>query len=245
MDWTDDGIVLSARRHGESSAIVTLLTAEHGRHGGLVRGGAGKRGRGLLQPGNQVRATWRARLAEHLGTYSCELSHGFAAHLLDDPQRLAGLSAACAVAEASLPERESFPAVYEGLLVFLSSLDGDAWPTVYVKWELGLLGELGFGLDLTQCAATGRNDELAFVSPKTGRAVSLSAAEPYRNLLLTLPPFLLADGQAGTFQEVADGLKLTGFFLERHVFGHRDRRLPAARARLAERLAFSVPDTSC
>lgn len=236
MDWIDQGIVLSARPHGETSAVVTLLTRGRGRHAGLVRGGSGKRMRGILQPGNLVEAHWRARLAEHLGTMTCELAKSYVADVLADADRLAALSAACAVAEMALPEREAYPAVYDGFIAFLETLGGEAWPTVYVRWELGLLGELGFGLDLTECAATGQNDQLAYVSPKSGRAVSLAAGEPYRNRLLALPRFLVDGGGAASGTEAADGLDLTGFFLERHVFVHRRQGMPAARLRLVQRL---------
>ena len=242
MEWIDDAIVLSARTHGEASAIVTLLTRHHGRHAGLVRGGSGKRMRGVLQPGNRVDARWRARLAEHLGTLTCELARAFAADLLDDPGRLAGLSAACAVAESVLPEREPHTVVFEGLLALLEALQSEAWPSLYVKWELGLLGDIGYGLDLSCCAATGVNDQLAYVSPKSGRAVSLAAGEPYRNVLLPLPPFLLATGAVGDADEVADGLRLVGYFLERHVFAQHDRQQPPARRRLVERLVGESMD---
>ncbi len=237
MEWNDQGIVLSARRHGETSAIVTLLTLANGVHSGLVRGGASAKASGALQPGNKVSATWRARLAEHLGAYKCELTRAFAAPLLDDPPRLAALSSACAVAEAALPERHPYPAIYEGLSRLLEALEGDAWPALYVRWELALLGDVGFGLDLASCAATGRNDQLAYVSPNSGRAVSLSAGEPYKKSLLPLPSFLLEEGKAGDPKEVADGLKLTGHFLNRHVFAQKDRAEPPARSRLVQRLA--------
>ncbi len=240
MEWTDDAIVLSTRPHGEAAAVARLLTREHGVHAGLVRGGAGKRLRGVLQPGNRVRATWRARLADHLGTYACEPTGAVAAALLGDPLRLAGLSAACAVAAVALPEREAHPAVFAGLAALLDALAGEQWPSAYVKWELGLLGELGFGLDLSRCAATGGNDQLAYVSPKTGRAVSLSAGEPYREKLLALPPFLLAEGATGDGAAVADGLRLTGHFLDRHVFVHRAGGVPAARQRLVDRLHHTL-----
>jgi len=236
MEWVDQGIVLSARRHGESSAIVTLLTRQFGRHAGLVRGGTGKRLRGVLQPGNTVQARWRARLPEHLGSMTCELTHSFAAAVMDDGDRLAALSSACALSEAALPEREVHEAVYDGLLVLLGAIENNNWPTVYVHWEIGLLGELGFGLDLSACAATGRNDQLAYVSPKSGRAVSLAAGEAYKGKLLPLPPFLVSPDAKGDLREVADGLRLCGYFLERHVFVHRDQGLPAARRRLANRL---------
>jgi DNA repair protein RecO (recombination protein O) len=236
MEWTDEGIVLSARKHGETSAIVSLLTREHGVHAGLVRGGVSKTRRGMLQPGNQVQAVWRARLAEHLGSYTCELIHAHAATVLDDPARLAALSSACALAEAALAEREAHGALYDGLLVLLGALEEEGWPTVYVKWEVGLLAEAGFGLDLSRCAATGRNDQLAYVSPKSGRAVSISAGEPYKKTLLPLPPFLVTPGAIGDAGQIADGLRLTGFFLERHVFAPHGRQMPAARLRLAGRL---------
>ncbi|MDP6573469.1 MAG: DNA repair protein RecO [Rhodospirillales bacterium] len=236
MDWTHDGIVLSARKHGETSAIVTLLTRQKGRHAGLVRGGAGRRQRGVLQPGNLVHAHWRARLPEHLGTLTCELAHAHAAEILHDAPRLAALSAACAVTDAALPEREAHPAVFDGLAALLDALVGGSWPSVYVKWELGMLGELGFGLDLSRCAATGSNDDLVYVSPKTGRAVSASAGEPYKDVLLPLPPFLLDEGMEGGAAEISDGLGLTGYFLERHVFAAHGKALPAARRRLTDRL---------
>jgi len=250
MDWTDQGIVLAARKHGESALIVQLLTRAHGRHAGLVRGGAGRRLRGIYQPGNAVTARWRGRLAEHLGSFVCEPGTSHAAALLDDPPRLAALSAACAVAEAALPEREPHVAVYEGFLALLDALDradrdeaadksAALWGEVYVRWELGLLSELGYGLDLTSCAATGRNDELAYVSPRTGRAVSLSAGEPFRDRLLALPPFLAGRGP-GAPAEIRDGLLLSGHFLERHVFAPLDRSSPPARARLLERLASDL-----
>jgi DNA repair protein RecO (recombination protein O) len=237
MEWTDEGFVLAVRPHGETSAIVSLLTRDHGRQPGLVRGGSGRRLRGLLQAGNLLRATWRGRLAEHLGAYVVEPVQAFSADLLRDPLRLAALSAACAVAERALPEREPHAAIFDGLGVLLRALSGEQWPSVYVKWELGLLGELGYGLDLKSCAATGRNDGLVYVSPRTGRAVSMAAGEPYRDKLLALPPFLLDSASEGNGAEIAAGLRITGHFLERHLFAPHGTHLPAARQRLAERLA--------
>ena len=235
MEWHDDGIVLTARKHGESSAIVTLLTREHGRHAGLVRGGMGRRKRGLFQPGNRVRATWRARLAEHLGSYTCEMTAAVAAPFMDDRLRLAGLSAICAVAEAALPERERYEPVYEGMGILLDVLDQNIWPIIYVKWEMGLLQELGFGLDLTCCAATGITENLTYVSPKSARAVSADAAEPFKHMLLRLPGFLIDTGQTASWPDIADGLRLTGFFLDRQVFAHtRECQAPAARGRLVD-----------
>jgi DNA repair protein RecO (recombination protein O) len=154
MEWHDEGIVLSARPHGETAAVVQLLTRAHGRHAGLVRGGQGRRARGVLQPGNRVAGTWRARLADHLGSYTLELESSHAARLMDDAERLSALSAAAAVSERALPEREPHAACYEGFLALLSALEGDHWAEAYVGWELALLAELGFGLDLESCSPT-------------------------------------------------------------------------------------------
>ncbi|MBH63279.1 MAG: DNA repair protein RecO [Alphaproteobacteria bacterium] len=255
MNWTDNGIVLSARRHGESSAIVQLLTKSHGRHAGLVRGGTGRKLRGVLQPGNEVVGSWKARLSEHLGTYTIELLRSRGAALLSDPDRLAGLSAACAVAELVLPEREPHPGTYEGMLALLDGIvGGDAWPQMYVRWEAGLLAELGFGLDLDSCAVTGSLHGLAFVSPRSGRAVSEEGASTYRDRLLKLPAFLVANGYGigdpvpghpdQIYRAISDGLALTGYFLERHVLLDRDRALPPARTRLVERFTRRTTTSS-
>ncbi|MBF0561491.1 MAG: DNA repair protein RecO [Alphaproteobacteria bacterium] len=234
MDWTDEAIVLSTRRHGETSAIATILTREHGRHVGLVRGGAGRVGRAVLQPGNRVHARWWARLEDQLGTLNCELARAEAAGLLVDARRLTCLAAACAVAAMALPEREPCPAVYHGFTGLLDSLAGtdDGTAGAYVRWEMALLAELGYGLDLDHCAVTGRNNDLAYVSPRTGRAVCASAGEPYRDKLLRLPRFLLT-GETPMPQEVVAGLTMTGYFLTRHVL----TIMPSARIRLAEILA--------
>lgn len=233
MDWQDDGIILSVRKHGESSAIVNVLTRGHGRHAGLVRGGSGKRLNGILQPGNKIQARWHARLSEHLGSYTVEPMKAYAAAALSDARRLAALTSACALIEASLPEREPHPAILDGFEILLGALEDDSvWPVIYVKWEIGLLAELGFGLDLAHCAATGTTEDLTYVSPRTGRAVSTAAAMPYKERLLPLPAFLI-DRNAEA--DIASGLQLTGYFLENHVFQHRDTEIPAARRRLAER----------
>jgi DNA repair protein RecO (recombination protein O) len=241
MEWTDDGIVLSARKHGETSAVVSLLTVDHGRHAGLVRGGAGRRARGVLQPGNRVSAHWRARLPEHLGSLTCELVHGMAATMLDDGDRLAALSAACTIVDSSLPERQPNSETFERLSILLATLkEGGDWAAPYVRWERDLLADLGFGLDLSCCAATGRNDQLAYVSPRTGRAVSLSAGEPYQAKLLLLPGLLLDDDETGSVEDAVQGLAVTGHFLETNVYSHFNERLPAARRRLAGRLQDSL-----
>lgn len=234
MHWSDEAIVLSARPHGETATIAVLLTRDHGRHAGLVHGGQGRKARGIYQTGNRVSAAWRARLAEHLGSYTCELVSGHAARLMDDAARLGALTAAAAISDKALPEREPHPAAYHGFCALLEALEGDHWAEAYVRWELGLLAELGFGLDLSGCAAGGNNDHLAYVSPRSGRAVSLAAGEPYRDRLLALPGFLVGRGGGGP-AEVGQGLKLTGYFLGRQVFAPQDQPLPAARQRLAER----------
>jgi DNA repair protein RecO (recombination protein O) len=185
MDWMDQGLVLSVRRHGESSAVVTLLTAHHGRHAGLVRGGQSRRLRGVLQPGNQVTATWRARLEEHLGSFVLELDRSLAAPLLPFADRLAALGSLCALVDTGLPERENHPALFENTAAMITALDSedDSWRPYYVQWELDFLRELGFGLDLSRCVATGGIDDLVYVSPKSGGAVSSAAGVPYRDRL--------------------------------------------------------------
>jgi len=236
MEWTDDGIVLSSRPHGETGLVVNLLTRAHGRHAGFVPGGVSRRARPVWQPGNVVEVVWRARLAEQLGNYTGELREPNAAKAMDAAQELAGLSAACAVVDEALPEREPHPAIYEGFHAFLMALGHEGWPAIYVRLELGLLQELGFGLDLKKCAATGAGEDLAYVSPKTGRAVSRRAAEPYRDRLLKLPGFLSTGGLPVDGEELRQGFDLTGYFLERHVFWPHNKPLPPARARLIESL---------
>ncbi len=237
MDWSDDAIVLSARKHGETSLITNLLTREHGRHSGLVRGGSSRRNRGLFEPGNLVRVHWRARLSDHLGTYQCELTKAVAANLMGYRLKLSGLSSICAVSDVALPEREAHRSLYTSFLILIDTFSEDyLWPTIYVKWELGLLQELGFGLDLSSCAATGQTDNLAFVSPKSGKAVSIEAAAPYKNVLLKLPNFLTQNGHIGTMEDVHQALTLTGYFLSRHAFGIYPGRAPDARTRFMERL---------
>ncbi len=239
MNWSDIGIVLSARKHGEGSAIVSLMTLEHGRHAGLVRGGSGKRARGIYEAGNLVSVEWRARLEDHLGSFTCELLQPQAALYLDDSFRLSGLSSACAVLEMALPEREPHPEIYESLFNFIVNLSEDTWLEEYVKWELDLLADLGFGLDLTSCASTGQNDELIYVSPKSGQAVSTNAGEPYKDKLLALPDFLMNEQKNPPeidFNALYLGLNLTGYFMGRHVFSHHNNGEPPARIRLVDRI---------
>ena len=241
MEWTDEAIILSSRAHGENAAVVTVLTPSHGRHAGLVAGGQGRRSQPVLQPGNRVKATWRARLTEHLGNFTFDLSHSHAAAWLDMPEILSIIGSACAVTEASLPERQPMPGLYAGLATLFALRDADLWGPSYVKWEMGLLQALGYGLDLSKCAASGVEDNLTYVSPRTGRAVSREAGEPYQEKLFPLPSFLLGFG-VWDVEDIAKGLDLTGHFLSRHVFAHPQSRtliaipgdLPQARHRLAE-----------
>jgi len=240
MQWSDEGLVLAARRHGERALVVDLLTREHGRHAGLLRGGQSPRARAQWQIGNRLLVTWRARLAEHLGSLSGELVASDAARLLDDRLRLAALVAASALAAASLPEREPHPRAFAGLCSLVAALaEDDRWAIAYVEWEMDLLEELGFGLDLTRCAATGRSDDLTYVSPKSGQAVNAEAGAPYKAKLLALPPFLRRDRDSTAPPRPADvlaGLELTGFFLERRVFAPHGRKLPSSRARYVDAL---------
>jgi DNA repair protein RecO (recombination protein O) len=236
MEWHDRAFVLTARRHGENGAIVELLTEEHGRHAGLVRGGQSPKLRAVLQLGNEVAAVWRGRLSEHLGTIACELVRPHAAGLLDDPDRLAGLTAAAALVAAALPERELYPDVFASFEGLLRALDSAAdWPARYVGWERDLLAALGFGLDLGRCAVSGTTIDLAYVSPRTGRVVSRAAGLPYRDKLLVLPRFLWCDEPADR-RQIELGMMLTEHFLVHHVFVPQGRTLPAARSRLAERM---------
>ncbi len=240
MEWHDEAIVLSVRPHAENDSILSALTLQHGRHPGLVHGGSGRRTRPLLQPGNRLEVTWRARLAEHLGSFRVEPMQLLSARLVDDPARLLALASACALLDESLAEREPHPRLYAGLLHLLEAMvQNENWPATYVQFELLLLGDLGFGLDLSACAVTGAAEDLAYVSPRTGRAVSRGAAGEYAARLLPLPGFLLGTGTAAE-GEVGAGLRLAGHFLRKHVFGPADRPLPLARERLAQRL---VPET--
>ncbi|TKW77130.1 MAG: DNA repair protein RecO [Bradyrhizobium icense] len=244
MEWTDEGIVLGVRRHGESSAIVELLTREHGRHLGLVRGGAGSRMRPLLQPGNGVRAVWRARLDEHLGTYAIEGLRLRAGSLLASSHAVYGVTHLAALVRL-LPERDPHEDIYDMLEHTLDDFDDASGAAAHVvRFELAMLAECGFGLDLSNCAATGETKELIYVSPKSGGAVSRSAGEPWRDRLLPLPAFLReGEGGANAFssEDLQDGFRLTGLFLLRHVLeprgqGHSDAREGFINAVLKRRL---------
>jgi len=231
MHWTDDGFVLGIKRHGESSAILDLMTRTHGRHLGLVRGGAGTRMRPVLQPGNLVRADWRARLDDHLGTYTVEGLSLRAGSLFSDPHAVFAVTHMAALARL-LPERDPHEIVFDSLETIIAHVtDAATAAALMVRFELLMLSELGFGLDLDACAATGETSDLIYVSPKSGRAVSRSAGEPWHDRMLALPAYINDDYEGPvSAQDLDDGFKLTGFFLARHVLEPRGVTLPDARA---------------
>lgn len=234
--WRDKGILLSMRPHGESSAIVEVLTAAHGRHLGVVRGGASRRMAALMQPGTGLMLDWRARLDDHIGSFTVEPLQS-RAHLLADRLALAGLMAVCALLHAALPEREPHPALWQRTHALMDRLGQEGWTADYVRWELYLLEEIGFGLDLTVCAVTGATEGLAYVSPKSGRAVTAKGAGEWADRLLPLPEGLGGEGALSS-DAVLRGLLLTGFFLDRELRPVlHDRPLPEARARLVDLLA--------
>jgi DNA repair protein RecO (recombination protein O) len=233
MQWSDEGIIIGTRRHGETSVIIELMTPGHGRHLGLVRGGRSRRQQPILQPGNSVSATWRARLDEHLGTYTVEPLIQRAARLIESAAGLYGIQMLGGLLRL-LPERDPHLRLYHGLSAILDWFDQPLVAGALVaRFELGLLDDLGFGLDLERCAATGTNDDLAYVSPKSGRAVSRSAGEPYGDRLLALPHFLLEPPTATAADpaELAASFRLTGYFLARHVFEPRGLEPPEGRER--------------
>ena len=247
MDWQDEGILLAVRPHGESSVIIEALTRAHGRHAGLVHGGQGARLSPVLQPGAQLALEWRARLAEHLGHYRVEPLRSRAAAIMGDAAALAALNAVGALIVAFLPEREPDPALYEETLALADALAARApdWPVAYARWELSLLAALGFGLDLSRCAATGTTEELVYVSPRSGRAVSRAAGAAWADRMLPLPGFLLGRGRP-TIGAVREALRTTGHFLaERACPAFEREAVPEARARLVrllDRHAISGPE---
>lgn len=237
IEWREEGMVLSVRRHGESDAIVEALTRDHGRHAGIVRGGGGRRLAPLMQPGAQLALTWRARIEDHLGHYTVEPVKSRAG-IMADPLALSGLTSLTSLLGFVLPEREAQHGLYEATMAVVQLMEDDApWPLAYLRWEMGLLDRLGFGLDLTRCALTGDRDDLAFVSPRTGRAVARHAAGEWADRLLPLPLCMMGQGPA-TVPEIVQGLRLTGHFLEKRLAPSLgDRPLPVARDRLIGRLA--------
>ncbi|MGR3291721.1 MAG: DNA repair protein RecO [Paracoccaceae bacterium] len=240
MEWRDQGALLTVRKHGETSAIIEVFTAEHGRHVGVVRGGTSRKLAPILQPGAQLDVRWRARLSEHIGSYKVEPIKSRAAAVMSDRLALAGLNATTALLSFCLPERESHPQLYERTITLLDLLGtSDAWPLAYLRWELALLDDLGFGLDLSKCAVTGALDDLTYVSPNSGRALSVEGAGEWVEKLLPLPPSLLGHGK-GEPAGIVEGMRTTGYFLQ-HRFAVQmgDRPLPEARQRLVDALARS------
>lgn len=236
IEWRDEGILLTVRRHGESAAIIDAFTPTHGRHAGLVRGGASRKMAPVLQPGAHLSLEWRARLEEHLGAYKVEPIRSRAGALLGDGDALAAMNSVSALLTAYLAEREARPNLYGATVALLDNLGvDDGWPEAYVAWEIALLSDLGFPLDLAACASTGAAEDLIWVSPRTGRAVSRSAGEPYADRLLPLPAFLT--GLPSNLDGIADGLRMTGHFLKQWVapaFGGHSP--PQARDRLEARM---------
>lgn len=234
LEWQDSAIVLSARGHGENGGVVSLLTRDHGRAMGYVYGATSIKNRGVLEQGNLVSVRWQAKSLDQLGTFTLELEKSYAAHVMDDAVKLTALQSACVLADRTLPEREKHPGVYEGTKALMASFETDIWAPTYIYWEIGLLRELGFGLDLSKCVSTGSVDNLIYVSPKSGCAVSAAAGEIYKEKLLHLPGFLR--GQGG-FEDadIFEGLKLTGHFLLHRVFSQSNTDLPEARLRLEEK----------
>ena len=238
MEWRDQGAVLAVRRHGESAAIIEVFTAAHGRHAGVVRGGGSRKMAPVLQPGAQLDLTWRARLEDHLGHFTVEPLQSRTA-ILSDRAALSALNAICALLSHALPERDAHPALYPATIALLDALEGADWQLAYLRWELLLLEDLGFGLDLTRCVVTGQSGDLAFVSPRTGRAVSRGGAGDWEDRLLPLPPCLM--GGDMTPAGLVQGLELTGHFLKRELASAPGARpLPEARARLLDLLARTL-----
>ena len=237
MEFQDDAFVLSARAHGDTGVVADLLTQAHGRRAAYVAGGASRRMKPFLQPGARVVAEYRARTSEHLGSARLEPVGEGPAALFDDPLALTGLNAAAAVAQGALPEREPHPGAFLAFEALMGAFAfPDIWPAVFVRFEAGLLEDLGFGLDLSKCTVTGAVDELVWVSPRTGRAVSRNAGAPYADKLLKLPPFMLG-AQAGLGAgDVKAGLALTGHFLEAFVFHPLNKPLPPARVWMLDKL---------
>ncbi len=238
MEWRDHGILLSLRRHGETSVVIDVFTREHGRHAGVVRGGAGRKLGPVLQPGAQLDLTWRARLSDQLGSYSVEPLRSPTYTAISDRVALAGLNTVCALLAFCLPDREAHAELYENTEFLLDLLEHpEVWPLAYVKWEMQMLEEMGFALDLSACAVTGATQDLIYVSPKSGRAVSRKGAGEWADRLLPLPPCMLGEG-TGPDHEVAEAFRTTGHFLHHRLApAVGDAPLPEARQRFLDRFA--------
>lgn len=238
MEWTDEAVVLGARPFGEGKALVELFAREHGRTGGLAH--SARRTSAALQPGNLLRVGWRARTAEQLGVLAqTELLSPFAASAMNDAGALAAIASTSALLRACA-ERQAYPELFDAVLVLLETLgEPELWPAVYARFELGLLAALGYGLDLGACALSGETEDLAWVSPRSGRAASRAAGAAYADKLLPLPGFLAQPSVAVEQGDVADAFALAGYFLEQRVFERRGEGLPPARRRLIEALGHS------
>ena len=241
-NWKDQGIILSAHPHGEGGAVLSCITEHYGRQKGYVHGASSKKTRALIEPGTHVELEWQARTADQLGRFTVEPVGGIsAAALLDEPLKLAALQSACALCDQALPDREGHGGLYHGFLALLDSFQGEHWGVSYVVWEMALLKELGFGLDLSRCAGGGEAADIAYMSPKSGCAVSLEKGEPFKEKLLPLPEFLKRHSQShnllGSDEDVYTGIEMTGYFFENWVFAQHSRGIPPARLRFAARFA--------
>jgi len=240
INWEDEAIILKVTAFGENAAVVNIFTEKNGKYAGLVRGAKAQAMRSLLQIGNKVKATWRARLSEHLGTFQLEPIKSMANNFFDDPLKLLGLTSAVAIIDQALPDREPAQEIWQGLLALLETItdyDEYIWLAAYIRWEIGFLGETGFKLGLDKCVVTGDIEDLSFVSPKSGCAVSDGAGGQYRDKLLRLPSFLTSKGFKEP-KEFSEGLQLTEYFFQRHVFGVYNKPIPSPRQRLFERVAM-------
>lgn len=233
IEWQDQGIILSARAHGENGGIVSILTRDHGRAAAYMYGVTSAKSRSLIEIGNFVDVHWQAKTEGQMGSFSLELEKSYAADVMDSPVKLTALQSACALADRTMPEHERHLGVYEGLRAVLSAFATEYWAPAYVYWEVALLKELGFGLDLATCAATGTTEDLIYVSPKSGRAVCRTSGFIYKEKMLNLPPFLRGEARFED-ADIRDGLKLTGHFLLNRVFSLANENLPEPRLRLAE-----------
>jgi DNA repair protein RecO (recombination protein O) len=234
LTWEDSGIILSVRPHGEAGGIVSLLTREHGRVAGYVYGVTSSKLRGVLEIGNLIAVQFQAKSHDQLGSFTCEIERNYAAGIMDEAVKLTALQSACALLDKTMPEREKHRGLFEGTLALLESFDTDIWTATYIYWEMGLLKELGFGLDLSKCVVTGAVDDLLYVSPKSGCAVSESAGEIYKEKLLRLPPFLRGESRFEE-EDILEGLRLTGHFLLHRVFALSNSNLPEPRLRLEDK----------
>lgn len=243
-NWTDQGIILSLRPHGEGGAVVSILTENHGRHAGYVHGAQSSSKRAVLEPGTQVAIDWQAKTSDQLGTYKLEQIKSWSSFVVDEADRLSALLAACQLCEQALPERELHSELFYGTQSLFEMLTQNIWGEAYIMWEIAFLRELGFAIDLSKCAAGGDNTDLIYISPKTGRAVSRDAGAPYKDRLLPLPDFLKKNKKGsnllGTNEDILTGLRLTGYFLEHWVFAQHSKGMPEVRLRFQTQFAKKI-----